>query len=655
MSTHRNIDKICVAVIVLAMLLTLVFMNGESLGLQKVVDEDAETFTESEYFTANDLDGSWDASNPTATIELNGSSAKITGNGAYFYDGDVVISGAGKYVVTGSLDDGSIVVDADRSAKVWVLLNGVDIYCSDSAAIRVEQAEKVFLTLAEGTENSLETGSEYSADALADNVNAALWSADDLTINGSGSLTVTAGYKHGIKCKDQLTITGGTIVVDAPQDGLHANDEFLFAAADLTVTAGDDAIHSDGTIYVESGKITVTDCYEGFEALVIDMAGGDVYVYCRDDGFNANGNVAGGMGNFGGMGGMAGGADTSEASAETVSVDETYIRISGGTLTIVNETGIDADGLDSNGNIYISGGDINITMPSGNNNNSIDYGSESGGVCEITGGNLVTSDNWDGTETMGGFGGQGGMKGGSFGGMSSEDGSGSFGGHGGMSEGSGNSENSDGQSGTGNFGGHGGKGQHGQRPGSTGSTDNAGGSSGDGELPDFPEGFDPFNSDSSSDRPTPPDWNSDSSSDRPTPPDWDSDNSSDRPTPPDQDEEFWQDVQDMLANGDFEAPDWMTGEDGEMPTSPDGSSDDSSERPTPPDMSGEGSTQGRPGDGGMGGFGGQRAGDAADEETPVSTAVSFSELSANQWIWLGASLVALVIGLAVAILYSRRR
>ena len=72
-------------------------------------------------------------------------------------------------------------------------------------------------------------------------------------------------------------------------------------------------------------------------------------------------------------------------------------------------------------------------------------------------------------------------------------------------------------------------------------------------------------------------------------------------------------------------------------------------------MSGEGSTQGRPGDGGMGGFGGQQAGDAADEETPVSTAVSVSELSANQWLWLGASLAALVIGLAVAILYSRRR
>ncbi|MCR5174579.1 MAG: carbohydrate-binding domain-containing protein [Oscillospiraceae bacterium] len=426
MSTHRNIDRICIVVLVLTLLLTVAFMNGEKLGIRAVADEDAESYSGSEYFTANDLDGDWADNAYTTYITLDSSGGKIDGNGAYFLDGDLVISGGGWYVLSGTLEGGSIIVDAYDSSKIWIRLDGVTVSCSDDACLRIDQADKVFLTLAEGTENAFSSGSSYSEEALADNTGGAVFARDDLTINGSGSLTITAGYKHGIDANDSLVITGGNIAITAPQDGIHVNDSFRFTAASLTIDAGDDAVHSDDELYVESGMICITSCYEGLEAITIDITGGDITIYPSDDGINANGSSSA-MGFGGGMGdaastdntqdpgggeenGTSAGSDSqdgempsmpsgamSQATEETAQTadassseqEETYIRISGGNLTIVNETGRDADGLDSNGSIYIDGGTIHISLLGDGGNCAIDYGSESGGEFIVTGGKLL--------------------------------------------------------------------------------------------------------------------------------------------------------------------------------------------------------------------------------------------------------------------------
>lgn len=464
MSTSKHFDKIVAAVLVLGLLLTVGFINGEALGIEKIIDEDAEAYEESEYFTANDLNGDWDASNPTATITLNGDSAKVSGNGAYYDDGSVVITGAGYYVFSGTLDDGNIVVDAYDSSKVFILLNGVDIYCSDDACLRVENAEKVFLTLAAGTENRMESGETYSQTALDDNTGGTIFAHDDLTVNGSGSLDIVANYKHGVDANDDLKITGGTITVTAPEDGLHVNDSFRLANASLTISVGDDGIHSDTDIYIESGTLLITECYEGVEAPIILVAGGDIMIYPTDDGFNANGGSSG-FGNFGGGGGMGGGfgrgsrdgstnSEDGESSVERPDFDdfdgempdfsemfengemptppdwsesdgkrperpdgempemgempdmgnqenaeassdsedtETYIRVTGGNIMIINENAQDADGLDSNGSIYIEGGTILVSLNGNGSNNAIDYGSESGGVAEISGGTIIAA------------------------------------------------------------------------------------------------------------------------------------------------------------------------------------------------------------------------------------------------------------------------
>ena len=449
MSTHKNIDRICVVVLVLTLLVTVAFMNGEKLGIRVVADEDAESYSGSTYFTENDVDGDWADNAYTTYITLDGSGGTIDGNGAYFLDGDLVISNGGWYVLTGTLEDGKIIVDAHDSSKVWIRLNGVTVRCSDDACLRVDQADKVFLTLAEDTENSFSSGTVYSEEALADNTGGTIFSHDDLTINGSGSLSITAGFKHGIDVNDSLVITGGNITITAPQDGIHVSDSLRFMEASLTIDAGDDAVHSDDELYIESGTVLINSCYEGFEAVTIDITGGDITMYPTDDGINANGGSST-MG-FGGPGGggtngmpsppdfsdrdMSSMSNTSEGGmpsmpgemsgttstdgemsgmpsqgempstpgerpgttqAENSDTDDTatdekepYIRISGGTLTIINETGRDADGLDSNGSIYIDGGDIRISLLGDGTNNAIDYGSESGGECIVTGGTIL--------------------------------------------------------------------------------------------------------------------------------------------------------------------------------------------------------------------------------------------------------------------------
>ena len=393
--------------------------------------------------------------------------------------------------------DGSIIVDTHDSSKVWILLDGVEINCSDDACIQVDQADKVFLTLAEGSENTLISGSAYSDTALSDGTDGAIFAHDDLTINGGGSLTVTAQYSHGISANDDLVITGGTITISAVDDAIHVNDsirikdaaiaatagddgllttnevengylyiesgtlditasgdgihttgDITVAGGETNISAGDDGIHSDASVYVQSGTILISDCYEGIEALIIDVSGGDVSINCEDDGFNANGgssDMFGGGGQMGGgqndgtfgHGGMHGsGTDegttgemptppdmgtegmssemptppdmrgesmsgempagqetdaasgSGQSSADTEDV-ETYIAVSGGTVRIVNEVGQDADGMDSNGDIKISGGTIYISLLGTGSNCAVDYASESGGVAEITGGTII--------------------------------------------------------------------------------------------------------------------------------------------------------------------------------------------------------------------------------------------------------------------------
>ena len=332
--------------------------------------------------------------------------------------GSVTVTEAGTYHVTGSLSDGQIVVDA-KDAKVTLILDGVDITCRGSAAVYVAEADKVVLSLAAGSENSLTSLGEFAGSA-DEGIDAAVFGRDDITIKGEGSLTVASEYGHGIVSKDDLKIKGGTVSVTAAKKGLSANDDLEISGGTVTVKSGadalhaenaddaslgnilieggeivltgggdgmdasgtvtieggsvsisaaDDGIHSDATLTVSGGEVLVAKSYEGLEAKVIQISGGTVDVTASDDGLNATsgGSSSSGWGRGGGFAAQSG----------------VEIFISGGTVTV--DAG--GDGVDSNGELTITGGIVYVSGPTNSGNGALDYN----GSSSITGGVVVAA------------------------------------------------------------------------------------------------------------------------------------------------------------------------------------------------------------------------------------------------------------------------
>ncbi|MBR1781747.1 MAG: carbohydrate-binding domain-containing protein, partial [Oscillospiraceae bacterium] len=351
--------------------------------------------TESDLFTSRDLSGEYDLGE-AVQITLTGDGATASGTGVTVEGSTVTITAEGVYVLSGTLADGQIIVDAGDSDKVQLVLDGADISCSSSAAIYVKQADKVFLTLAEGSENSVSTTGDF-VQTDDNNVDGAIFSKDDLVINGTGSLTVTDPYGNGVVSKDDLKIIGGTLTVSASnhalegkdsvriadgiitltagQDGIHSDnteDEgkgyVAVLGGTLTITAGDDGIHASGALSISGGTVDVLRSYEGLEGMTIEISGGEITVVASDDGLNA-----------------AGGNDTASGQNdffnEFAAQEGVYINITGGKLTVNSE----GDGLDSNGDLYVSGGEIIVYGPLNSANGAIDHN----GSASITGGTLI--------------------------------------------------------------------------------------------------------------------------------------------------------------------------------------------------------------------------------------------------------------------------
>lgn len=305
----------------------------------------------------------------TITLADGASSADCTGVAVA---GDIVtITAAGSYRVTGSLRNGQIIVNAPEK-KVVLALDGVSVTCEGSAALYVIDAKKVVLALVSETESTLASVGEYIQ--TDDNtVDAAIFSKDDLTLRGSGTLCVSSETGHGIVSKDELKIKSGTISVTAAKKGLAANDLAEISGGNITVASGKHGIHCDDALTISYGSLCITRSFEGLEGRTITISGGDIAITASDDGLNAtdsdSGTEADGWGHgFGGMG---------EAQ------EGTFILISGGRLT-VNAAG---DGIDSNGDLTIIGGEVYISGPTSDGDGALDYA----GTGTITGGTLIAA------------------------------------------------------------------------------------------------------------------------------------------------------------------------------------------------------------------------------------------------------------------------
>lgn len=287
-------------------------------------------------FTDREKSGSYKALE-AVKITLNKTTATVSGSGAKADGSTITITEEGVYVVSGTLEDGQIIVDASDSDKVQIVLDGVHINCETNAAIYVREADKVFITLAENSSNTLGGGNEYTQ--IDDNtVDGVIFSKSDLVCNGTGSLTIEADYKHGIVSKDDLVITGGTykiaaadngitakdqikildgsfdidaansavkakntddtelgniyiaggiFTIEAEQDGFHATGSIVVDDGTITVNSGDDGFHADFDTVIHGGTILVEKSYEGLEGKRVVVNGGDITINASDDGINA--------------------------------------------------------------------------------------------------------------------------------------------------------------------------------------------------------------------------------------------------------------------------------------------------------------------------------------------------------------------------------
>ena len=325
-------------------------------------------------FSDRDLDGSYDES-AAVHIQLEGETA-VCDSDAVSIDGSrITLLDEGNYLVSGALTDGQIVVDAGDTDKVQIVLASASLTCADSAAIYSKSADKVFLTLAEGTENTLTNGGSYTA-IDKNNIDSVVFSKTDLTLNGSGSLTIDAQAGHGVVSKDERTITGGTFTVDSVDDCLHSGGALAVTGGTFTLSSGDDAIHSDDAVTIRAGEFSIPYCYEGVEGLSVTVEGAAFDVIAHDDGFNA----AGGADSSG-----FGGRDEPFAASE-----DSFITVNGGTITVVS----DGDCLDSNGDLTVNGGTLDLTC-NGNGNTALDCS----GSYTNNGGSVTTN---DGSETNSG-------------------------------------------------------------------------------------------------------------------------------------------------------------------------------------------------------------------------------------------------------------
>ena len=461
--------------------------------------------TDEEMFTDRDYRVTYDA-DTAVMISLNGDSASCASDKVQISGSTVTISDEGTYVLSGTLDGGMLVVDAQATDKPQIVLNGVSVTSETSAPLYIKEADKVFVTLAEGTQNTLANGGTFAA-IDESSIDGAVFSRQDLTMNGGGALTVLSPAGHGIVCKDDLVLTGGTYEITAAGGGIKANDSIRITGAELSVSAGkdglhaenaddtalgyvyisggalhitaggdgisagaflqiqggtftvasgssptddctsmkglkatagmlinggtfgitaeddavhsntsitvnggafeissgDDAFHADEALVISQGEITVTESYEGLEALNIEISGGSIRLVASDDGINAAGGVdSSGFsgtqdaygGRPGGMGGPGGARPPEQFGGSSSS--NGLISISGGTVYIQAS----GDGIDANGDLNISGGSITVCGPTVGDTAVLDYD----GTGTISGGTFIGTGAYMMAQTLSGSG-----------------------------------------------------------------------------------------------------------------------------------------------------------------------------------------------------------------------------------------------------------
>ena len=395
-------------------------MTGKTADLEAVRIEDIKPFSES----------------GAVLISLS-DDAIVSDSAAVSIEGSVVtITSGGSYILTGTLSDGAVTVSCDKSQEVNILLRNAHITSSSDAALTVLCADAVHLYTDAGTENTLASSYDFSLNTDS-NVDAAIFSKDDLYLCGDGALTVISANGHGIVSKDDLTVLSGSYNIMAASHGISAKDSIGIADGTFIIDSGKDGIHAENTddttlgwVHLENGAYSVTAGGDGISAssvLQIDdgaytirAGGGAAYGKQHTDEMFGGGRGGHGQ-DFSGWSGIAEETDTSSDGTSVADSckglkAQTLLSVGGGTFDI------DAadDALHANGDVTVTGGsytlatgddgfhaDSTLTICGGTVNLTQSYeGLEGTSIC-LTGGHITLLASDDGVNAAGGADGSG--------------------------------------------------------------------------------------------------------------------------------------------------------------------------------------------------------------------------------------------------------
>ena len=368
-------------------------------GSESVTETEASTQSSagteidtSTMFSDRDKEIEYDEEN-SARIQLSDEGSVCESDAVEISQNTVTIVDEGTYIISGTLTDGMVMVKAEDTDKVQIVLDQANISNSQSAAIYIASADKVFLTLADGSENILENGGSYvSIDE--NNIDAAIFSKADLTLNGTGALTVTADAGHGIVSKDDLVFIDGIYEITGAEHGIEGKDSVRIAGGSYKITSGKDGIHAEnaedeslGFVYLANGTYEIISQGDGISAESWLLAENGTYQITT------------------GQGGVGAAEEKSqqpmmekqpeeETAADDSSVSikgfkaGTQLIMEGGTYTLNTED----DSIHSNGTVAINGGDYIIS--------SGDDGIHADAGVVISGGNVTISESYEGIEGL---------------------------------------------------------------------------------------------------------------------------------------------------------------------------------------------------------------------------------------------------------------
>ena len=334
---------------------------------------------ESDMFSAKDYEVGYDEEE-SILIHLNKDSISCDSKAVSISGTNLTITDEGTYIIKGSLDNGSIIINTEKSDKVHLILNNASINSSDFAPLYVSQCDKVFVTLADESSNTLSCGETFTA-IDENNVDGAIFSKDDITFNGSGTLNVTSPGGHGIVAKDDIAFTSGSYIINSASHGIRGNDSVRIANADFDITSGKDGIHSEnsddstvGFVYISSGDFSINAQGDGISAVAyMQIEGGNYDIITGGGSINAEDKTSDQWGDFMGGGGKPGGGrpdrpqgraiDTAATSDDTDTSTSIKALKCAGHILINNGTfKIDSadDSVHSNLSVTVNGGDFTI-------------------------------------------------------------------------------------------------------------------------------------------------------------------------------------------------------------------------------------------------------------------------------------------------------